>query len=64
MVEVSNVDQWCLRFLEENHEYKINSRMNEGQGKPRRGPPLEVMQFWGKKMQLKKLDLLPYWYSN
>lgn len=38
--------QECL-FVEESHEYKLASRRNEGGGKPRRGPPLEVMQFWG-----------------
>ncbi len=34
-------------FIEENHEYKMAGRANEKQGPPRRGPPLEVMQFWG-----------------
>lgn len=34
-------------FIEENNAYKIASRSNEGNNKRRRGPPLEVMQFWG-----------------
>lgn len=33
-------------FLEENHEAKVASRRNESQ-QSRRGPSLEVMQFWG-----------------
>ncbi|CAM1508299.1 Fc.00g051470.m01.CDS01 [Cosmosporella sp. VM-42] len=48
--------QDCL-FIEENHEYKVASRSKEGQGKPRRGPPLEVMQFWGYKFET--LSTLP-----
>ncbi|KAF4972297.1 hypothetical protein FZEAL_9624 [Fusarium zealandicum] len=36
----------CI-FIEENHDFKMASRANEGNGKRRRGPPLEVMQFWG-----------------
>ncbi|KAK3196154.1 decapping endonuclease targeting mRNA [Lecanicillium sp. MT-2017a] len=42
--------QDCL-FIEENHEYKMASRAGEKQGPPRRGPPLEVMQFWGYKFE-------------
>ncbi|KAF7548952.1 hypothetical protein G7046_g8497 [Stylonectria norvegica] len=38
-------------FLEENNEYKVASRAKEGKGKPRRGPPLEMMQFWGYKFE-------------
>jgi hypothetical protein len=34
-------------FIEENNAYKMASRSNEGNNKRRRGPPLEVMQFWG-----------------
>ncbi|KEY69881.1 hypothetical protein S7711_06437 [Stachybotrys chartarum IBT 7711] len=42
--------QDCI-FIEENHAHKIASKAAEGQGKPRRGPPLEVMQFWGYKFE-------------
>lgn len=35
-------------FIEENNAYKVASRSNEGNNnRRRRGPPLEVMQFWG-----------------
>ncbi|KFH47562.1 Decapping nuclease-like protein [Hapsidospora chrysogenum ATCC 11550] len=35
-------------FIEENHAYKMASRSQESRpSKPRRGPPLEVMQYWG-----------------
>ncbi|KAI5461313.1 RAI1 like PD-XK nuclease-domain-containing protein [Mariannaea sp. PMI_226] len=42
--------QGCL-FVEENHQYKMASRANEGGGQRRRGPPLEVMQYWGYKFE-------------
>ncbi|POR39587.1 Uncharacterized protein TPAR_00221 [Tolypocladium paradoxum] len=42
--------QDCI-FIEENHEYKMNSRRNEGQRQRRGGPPQEVMQFWGYKFE-------------
>ncbi|UPK94155.1 hypothetical protein LCI18_005090 [Fusarium solani-melongenae] len=48
--------QDCI-FIEENHAYKVASRANEGNGKRRRGPPLEVMQFWGYKFET--LSTLP-----
>ncbi|KAK7416566.1 decapping endonuclease targeting mRNA [Neonectria magnoliae] len=48
--------QGCL-FIEENNQYKMASKAKEGQGKPRRGPPLEVMQFWGYKFET--LSTLP-----
>ncbi|KAK5993382.1 Decapping nuclease RAI1, partial [Cladobotryum mycophilum] len=48
--------QGCI-FIEENHAYKVNSRKNEDNGKPRRGPPLDVMQFWGYKFET--LSTLP-----
>ncbi|KAI1072505.1 hypothetical protein LB507_003249 [Fusarium sp. FIESC RH6] len=39
--------QDCI-FIEENNAYKMASRSNESNNnKRRRGPPLEVMQFWG-----------------
>ncbi|EHK41646.1 hypothetical protein TRIATDRAFT_77806 [Trichoderma atroviride IMI 206040] len=44
-------------FIEENHEHKMLSRQNEDRGKPRRGPPLDVMQFWGYKFET--LSTLP-----
>ncbi|KAF4473083.1 hypothetical protein FALBO_31 [Fusarium albosuccineum] len=44
-------------FIEENHAFKVASRANEGNGKRRRGPPLEVMQFWGYKFET--LSTLP-----
>ncbi|KAH6611187.1 hypothetical protein Trco_001207 [Trichoderma cornu-damae] len=44
-------------FIEENHEYKMHSRQNEDRGKPRRGPPLELMQYWGYKFET--LSTLP-----
>ncbi|RFU81731.1 hypothetical protein TARUN_469 [Trichoderma arundinaceum] len=44
-------------FIEENHAYKMQSRQNEDRGKPRRGPPLEVMQYWGYKFET--LSTLP-----
>ncbi|KAG5807365.1 hypothetical protein H9Q74_006922 [Fusarium xylarioides] len=48
--------QDCI-FIEENNAYKIDSRSNEGNNKRRRGPPLEVMQFWGYKFET--LSTLP-----
>ncbi|EWZ45434.1 protein RAI1 [Fusarium oxysporum f. sp. raphani 54005] len=48
--------QDCI-FIEENNAYKIASRSNEGNNKRRRGPPLEVMQFWGYKFET--LSTLP-----
>ncbi|KAH6892240.1 RAI1 like PD-XK nuclease-domain-containing protein [Thelonectria olida] len=48
--------QGCL-FIEENHQYKVASRANQGGGHRRRGPPLEVMQFWGYKFET--LSTLP-----
>ncbi|KAH7152295.1 RAI1 like PD-XK nuclease-domain-containing protein [Dactylonectria estremocensis] len=48
--------QDCL-FVEENHQYKVASRANEGNGRQRRGPSLEVMQFWGYKFET--LSTLP-----
>ncbi|KAH7318536.1 Dhp1-interacting protein Din1 [Stachybotrys elegans] len=42
--------QGCI-FIEENFEHKVKSRANEDRGKPRRGPPLEVMQYWGYKFE-------------
>nr|RBQ84511.1 hypothetical protein FVER53263_07916 [Fusarium verticillioides] len=48
--------QGCI-FIEENNAYKIASRSNEGNNKRRRGPPLEVMQFWGYKFET--LSTLP-----
>ncbi|KAF4994876.1 hypothetical protein FGRMN_5508 [Fusarium graminum] len=44
-------------FIEENNAYKVASRSNEGNNKRRRGPPLEVMQFWGYKFET--LSTLP-----
>ncbi|KAM5342508.1 hypothetical protein ACJ41O_013474 [Fusarium nematophilum] len=44
-------------FIEENHAFKTASRANQGNGKRRRGPPLEVMQFWGYKFET--LSTLP-----
>ncbi|KHO01533.1 Protein RAI1 [Metarhizium album ARSEF 1941] len=38
--------QECI-FIEENNEYKLQSRAKESHRGPRRGPPLEVMQYWG-----------------
>ncbi|KAL2207502.1 Dhp1-interacting protein Din1 [Sarocladium strictum] len=46
----------CL-FIEEDHESKMHSRRNEQPAKPRRGPPLEYMQFWGYKFET--LSTLP-----
>ncbi|KID84283.1 RAI1 protein [Metarhizium guizhouense ARSEF 977] len=37
--------QDCI-FIEENNEYKLQSRAKENHRGPRRGPPLEVMQYW------------------
>ncbi|KAM0204446.1 hypothetical protein ACHAPI_000204 [Fusarium lateritium] len=48
--------QDCI-FIEENNAYKMASRSNEGNNKRRRGPPLEVMQFWGYKFET--LSTLP-----
>jgi hypothetical protein len=42
--------QDCI-FIEEHHAHKIESRQNE-QPRNRRGPPLEVMQFWGNSSAL------------
>ncbi|KAK7421770.1 decapping endonuclease targeting mRNA [Neonectria punicea] len=53
--------QGCL-FIEENNQYKMASKAKEGQGKPRRGPPLEVMQFWGYKFET--LSTLPAPWSD
>ncbi|KAL7797652.1 RAI1 like PD-XK nuclease domain-containing protein [Trichoderma ceciliae] len=44
-------------FIEENHAHKMLSRQNEDRGKPRRGPPLELMQYWGYKFET--LSTLP-----
>ncbi|KAF5018212.1 hypothetical protein F66182_9815 [Fusarium sp. NRRL 66182] len=44
-------------FIEENNAYKMASRANQGQNPRRRGPPLEVMQFWGYKFET--LSTLP-----
>ncbi|KAH0600301.1 hypothetical protein MHUMG1_01297 [Metarhizium humberi] len=38
--------QNCI-FIEENNTYKLQSRAKENHRGPRRGPPLEVMQYWG-----------------
>ncbi|KAK0383401.1 hypothetical protein NLU13_9313 [Sarocladium strictum] len=46
----------CL-FIEEDHDSKMHSRRNEAPAKPRRGPPLELMQFWGYKFET--LSTLP-----
>ncbi|CAH0024279.1 unnamed protein product [Clonostachys rhizophaga] len=40
----------CL-FIEESHKHKMESRANEKGPAKRRGPPLEVMQFWGYKFE-------------
>ncbi|KPM41587.1 Decapping nuclease RAI1 [Neonectria ditissima] len=48
--------QGCL-FIEENNQYKIASKAKQGQGKPRRGPSMEMMQFWGYKFET--LSTLP-----
>ncbi|EFY96589.1 RAI1 like PD-(D/E)XK nuclease [Metarhizium robertsii] len=42
--------QNCI-FIEENNEYKLQSRAKENHRGPRRGPPLEVMQYWGYKFE-------------
>ncbi|KAG5981491.1 decapping endonuclease targeting mRNA [Claviceps digitariae] len=42
--------QDCL-FIEENHEFKLQSRILENSHGPRRGPSLEVMQYWGYKFE-------------
>ncbi|KAK2603748.1 decapping endonuclease targeting mRNA [Conoideocrella luteorostrata] len=38
--------QDCL-FIEENHDNKVQSRLKDSRRGSRRGPPLEVMQYWG-----------------
>lgn len=43
------------RFIEENNAFKIQSRHEQNSRSIRRGPPLEVMQFWGKR------HLPPHW---
>ncbi|KAF5133310.1 Decapping nuclease RAI1 [Metarhizium anisopliae] len=48
--------QNCI-FIEENNEYKRQSRAKENHRGPRRGPPLEVMQYWGYKFET--LSTLP-----
>ncbi|KFG80953.1 Protein RAI1 [Metarhizium anisopliae] len=48
--------QNCI-FIEENNEYKLQSRAKENHRGPRRGPPLEVMQYWGYKFET--LSTLP-----
>ncbi|KID99328.1 Protein RAI1, partial [Metarhizium majus ARSEF 297] len=48
--------QDCI-FIEENNEYKLQSRAKENHRGPRRGPPLEVMQYWGYKFET--LSTLP-----
>ncbi|TFB02024.1 Decapping nuclease RAI1 [Trichoderma ghanense] len=44
-------------FIEENHAHKMLSRQKERRGNPGRGPPPEVMQFWGYKFET--LSTLP-----
>jgi RAT1-interacting protein len=45
-------------YIEESHAHKMESRRNENQPqRNRRGPPLEVMQFWGYKFET--LSTLP-----
>ncbi|CCE27676.1 uncharacterized protein CPUR_01150 [Claviceps purpurea 20.1] len=48
--------QECL-FIEENNAFKIQSRHEQNSRSIRRGPPLEVMQFWGYKFET--LSTLP-----
>ncbi|OTA03593.1 hypothetical protein A9Z42_0040680 [Trichoderma parareesei] len=44
-------------FIEENHAHKMLSRQKEPRGNSGRGPPPEVMQFWGYKFET--LSTLP-----
>ncbi|KAL7816434.1 RAI1 domain-containing protein [Trichoderma aethiopicum] len=44
-------------FIEENHAHKMLSKQKEPRGNPGRGPPPEVMQFWGYKFET--LSTLP-----
>ncbi|QLI64683.1 Decapping nuclease [Metarhizium brunneum] len=56
--------QNCI-FIEENNEYKRQSRAKENHRGPRRGPPLEVMQYWGISLPpFRFLILLTQDYKN
>jgi RAT1-interacting protein len=53
------------RFIEENNEYKLQSRAKENHRGPRRGPPLQVMQYWGasSRRMPRELQLTPPGYK-